>query len=351
MLSEVYCRASRTHKDSKSKDIYDKNKAARARDIIVGQCPELADQELSSVGGGSVARTYRMGKKYFKFADDVDSLLNLDREWATLFILQKAGLPVAQNLVIGKKAVFFGMDAIDGVPLGQTIHQMSENTQKEIGREAGQFMIGMAKAFSGLEHLYKTETLYGGGRNKLEADDLFPDADAALIKKVVKLLRKMKSLLPEEERDLCIAALRTYAERLDRSPPVMCHADMHKGNILVREGKLAAVIDFGELAWDRMERWCYSTDHCGSAFREGVYETLLKSTDPFVDTDMKRNIAAYRLCAHALRWEDYTKNGYSLGDIKRLVKNSAKTLASLEAGFMAPKRGFRAFAAQLRACF
>ena len=67
------------------------------------------------------------------------------------------------------------------------------------------------------------------------------------------------------------AALNARADR----PAVWFHGDIATGNLLVRDGKLAAVIDFGtsgvgDPACDLVIAWTFFRGHCRAAFRQRV---------------------------------------------------------------------------------
>jgi aminoglycoside phosphotransferase (APT) family kinase protein len=68
------------------------------------------------------------------------------------------------------------------------------------------------------------------------------------------------------------AALRVPAWH---GPPVWIHGDLHAGNLLVRDGRLSAVIDFGCLcagdpAGDLIGAWMFLTEHGREAFRAAL---------------------------------------------------------------------------------
>jgi aminoglycoside phosphotransferase (APT) family kinase protein len=60
-----------------------------------------------------------------------------------------------------------------------------------------------------------------------------------------------------------------------KGPPVWIHGDLLAGNLLARDGRLNAVIDFGscgvgDLACDAMAAWTYLTAETRDAFRAAL---------------------------------------------------------------------------------
>jgi aminoglycoside phosphotransferase (APT) family kinase protein len=92
--------------------------------------------------------------------------------------------------------------------------------------------------------------------------------------------RGLAALADEIDVDAALAAWEgaLRAERWDR-PPVWFHADLLAGNLLARDGRLAAVIDFaglgvGDPACDLMIAWGLFSGASRAAFREALRDSI-----------------------------------------------------------------------------
>ncbi len=87
--------------------------------------------------------------------------------------------------------------------------------------------------------------------------------------------RALRDLATEVDVDRCREIWLTATTSVWRAEPVWYHGDLAVGNVLVEEGRLSAIIDFGacgvgDPACDLVMAWTYFSDEERTVFREAV---------------------------------------------------------------------------------
>ncbi|MCH7229318.1 aminoglycoside phosphotransferase family protein [Glycomyces sp. L485] len=205
---------------------------ALVRSLLSDQHPDLAGLELGLVDGGWDNQMWRLGDDLavrLPRTERAPSLLDMEHRWVPE-LAPRLPLPVSVPVRLGKPTERFPKTWlvttwVAGSP--------ADRTAIDRGRHAGEVLAGFLAALH-----QKTP----------EDAPLNPDRGVPLRKFTAEIERSLETLDPAEN----VTGLRKIwndaaaAAEWD-GPPVWLHGDLHPANVVVDEGTLAGVIDFGEL--------------------------------------------------------------------------------------------------------
>lgn len=202
------------------------------RALLRDQHPDLAELELREVEGGWDNQQWRLGEELavrLPRTERAPTLLGIERRWLPL-LAKRLPLPTPVPVRTGEPSALFGHtwtiarwvegDPADQVPI----------TRVESAEVLAQFLGALHRQAPADAPVNPTRGISLAGRKhglddrsfRVIADD--PSADAA--------------------REVWHEAVEAPAWH---GPPLWLHADLHPANVVVRDGRLAGVIDFGEL--------------------------------------------------------------------------------------------------------
>ena len=198
--------------------------------LVGGQFPALAGRPIVAVRStGTVNAIYRLGDdlcvrlpRMAKWADD------LEREWQWLpRLAPHLSVPIPEPMFLGH--------ATDAYPFTWAIYRWIEGEPyaDAVVEDEGEAAETLARFVAGLRRFAPAAPAPSGGRRPLrELDAMTREAIAA------------------GGPDIDVDAATAAWERALRAPvwdgtPVWIHADLLRPNVLVRDGRICAVIDFG----------------------------------------------------------------------------------------------------------
>ena len=206
------------------------------RHLLINQFPQWADFPIQPVlPGGWDNRTFRLGESMvvrLPRAADYAGQVEKEQRWLPrLAPLLPFAIPAP--LAIGEPA--------HGYPWRWSIYRWIEGDSAAIGHiaDARDFATDLAKFLIALQRIDATEGPQPGTHNFYRGG-LLTTYDADTRKAIAALNGKIDVVAATEVWE---AALATTWTRL----PVWVHGDISLGNLLVKEGSLSAVIDFGQL--------------------------------------------------------------------------------------------------------
>lgn len=236
--------------------------ASLVRRLLAAQLPEWADLPLQRVeSAGTDNAIFRLGD---------DMAVRLPRiEWATAQVEKEhrwlpwlgPHLPLAIPMPLAK-----GMPA-EGYPWQWAVHRWldGENAIAEPVADMRQAAIDLARFIAALQRIDPT----GGPPAGVASSRGVPLAtrDVRVREAIAALRGEIDARAVTEAWDAALAAPAW------RGPGVWLHGDLTAVNLLVREGRLSAVIDFGALAVgdpapDVMTAWIFLTAETRDIFRE-----------------------------------------------------------------------------------
>lgn len=231
------------------------------RRLLINQFPQWADFPIQPVlPGGWDNRTFRLGESMvvrLPTAADYAGQVEKEQRWLPrLAPLLPFAIPAP--LAIGEPA--------HGYPWRWSIYRWIEGDSAAIGRiaDARDFATDLAKFLIALQRIDATGGPQPGAHNFYRGGPL-TNYDAETRKAIAALNGKIDVVAAAEVWD---AALSTTWTRL----PVWIHGDISLGNLLVKEGRLSAVIDFGQLgvgdpACDLAIAWTLFSGEAREVFR------------------------------------------------------------------------------------
>lgn len=215
--------------------------AARARRLIAGQFPELAGESLERFGEGWDNTLWLVGGRLlFRFPRRAIAVACLERELAALPVLGPlVDLPVPTSAYRGEPGEgypwpFFGTPLLPGVEASEAV--LGE-ARREVGLQVARF----------LRSLHRPEVLAAVAPVGLPVD---PNARADMQQRAPRALLHLDRVAqaglweaPAWVEDLCAAAT-ALAPSADL---VVVHGDLHFRHLLVEDGRLTGVVDWGDV--------------------------------------------------------------------------------------------------------
>lgn len=231
------------------------------RHLITMQFPEWADLEIKPVeSSGWDNKTFHLGKhmtvrlpSHSDYSDQVEK----EQYWLPKLAPQLP-LPISMPLAMGKPDV--------GYPLNWSIYKWLDGSIASINQITNlrQFASTLAEFLSALQQCDATGGPLAGEHNFYRGGDL-ATYDAETRQAIATLDDKSYAKATTTVWNLALASTWQY-------PPVWVHGDIAIGNLLVNNGQLSAVIDFGQLgigdpACDLAIAWTLFIGESRDAFR------------------------------------------------------------------------------------
>ncbi|WP_433774236.1 aminoglycoside phosphotransferase family protein [Bacillus wiedmannii] len=236
--------------------------ASLVEKLIQEQFPEWAHLEVKPVKfSGHDNRTFHLGDQMsVRLPSDAAYAPQVEKENKWLPILSKElSLPISAPIAKGNPSEEYPWSwSINKWVEGETVTKENVHDLNEFAAELGSFLVALQSIDASNGPIAGAHNFYRGGlisvydqeaREAIENNkDVF---DEALLKHFWKL------------------ALRSTWER----KPVWVHGDIAPGNLLVKDGKLSAVIDFGILgvgdpACDAAMAWTFFDKNSRNIFKE-----------------------------------------------------------------------------------
>ena len=216
--------------------------AGWARRLIAGQFPDLAVEAVERYGEGWDNTVWLVGGRLlFRFPRRAIAAGCLERELAALPVLGPLlDLPVPAVAYRGEPAdgypwPFFGTPLLPGVDVSDA--PLPDEARNVVGRRVARF----------LRSLHRPEVLAAVGPLGLPVD---PNARADMQRRVPRALLHLDRVAqaglweaPAWVQDLCAAA--TALAPSDEL--VVVHGDLHFRHLLLEDGRLAGVVDWGDV--------------------------------------------------------------------------------------------------------
>jgi aminoglycoside phosphotransferase (APT) family kinase protein len=235
-----------------------------ARRLIAGQFPHWADLAIAAVEFGGVDnRTFRLG-------EDLTVRLPSGEWYALQVSKEQRWLPrLAPRLPLLIPTPVAEGQPDDGYPFSWSVYRWldGENASEETIADPLAFATTLASFLRALRSADATGGPAPGRHNFYRGGPLSTYAD--------ETIRAIEALGDEIPRD---AVLKVWDDAMAATwagHPVWFHGDVAAGNLLVREGRLAAVIDFGtsgvgDPACDVVIAWTLLHGESRNAFRSGL---------------------------------------------------------------------------------
>jgi len=234
------------------------------RRLIAAQFPQWADLPIEPISpGGWDNRTFRLGGGMIvrlPSAESYAAQVEKEQRWLPQ-LAPLLPLPIPEPVALGRPA--------PGYPWPWSIYRWIEGESADRARIAdmAQFAGDLANFLVALRQAGTTDAPPAGRHNFHRGGDL-----RVYKEETETALAAMGSAVDQTAcREIWSAAL---SSRWDRAP-VWVHGDVSAGNVLVREGKLAAFIDFGssaigDPACDLYIAWTFLNAGSRAAFRRSI---------------------------------------------------------------------------------
>jgi aminoglycoside phosphotransferase (APT) family kinase protein len=200
------------------------------RALLRDQHPDLADLELRDANGGCDNQQWRLGEELavrLPRTEQTSALLRTEHTWLPL-LAKRLPLPTPTPVRIGKPSSLFELTWV----IARWVEGESADHAPITRIEAVEILAGFLRA---LHHQAPADAPTNPTRgiplaalhrvdDRFEVIADYADADAA--RKVLE---------------------QAVAASAWQGPPLWLHGDLHPANVVVRDGMLAGVIDFGEM--------------------------------------------------------------------------------------------------------
>jgi len=231
------------------------------RRLVASQFPQWADLSVRPlIPGGWDNRTFRLGETMLvrlPSAASYAAQVEKEHRWLPLLALQ---LPLSTPvpLAMGKSA--------DGYPWNWSVYRWLEGATAAFERpvDLREFAIGLATFLVALQSIDPADGPQPGLHSFHRGGSLaIYDAEAR---------RAIAALKDVIDVSAATAVWEASLATIWRGPPVWVHGDVSAGNLLVSEGRLSGVIDFGMLsvgdpACDLSIAWTFFGGESRQAFR------------------------------------------------------------------------------------
>lgn len=229
--------------------------------LIATQFPEWADLKITPVAcSGWDNKTFHLGDHMsVRLPSHADYSGQVEKEQYWLpKLAPQLPLPIATPIRMGKPGV--------GYPLYWSIYQWLDGNTASIERitDLRQFAIALAEFLSALQQCDPTGGPLAGEHNFYRGGNLATyDAETRIA--IASVVDKIDAQAIEVVWNLALESTWQY-------PPVWIHGDIASGNLLVNNGQVSAVIDFGQLgigdpACDLAIAWTLFTAESRHLFR------------------------------------------------------------------------------------
>lgn len=235
-----------------------------ARRLVNSQFPEWADLAITPVMAGGVDnRTFRLDNELTVRLPSGDGYaLQVDKEQRWLPVLApQLPLPIPAPVAKGV--------ADQGYPYSWSVYRWiaGETATRDTIGDLGEFAVSLAGFLGALQRVDATDGPAAGRHSFYRGGPLTTYAD--------ETYRSLDALGAEVPRDAALAVWNDATAATWQGEPVWFHGDVAAGNLLVRDGRLAAVIDFGtsgvgDPACDVVIAWTLLSGKSRDAFRRAL---------------------------------------------------------------------------------
>jgi aminoglycoside phosphotransferase (APT) family kinase protein len=238
--------------------------AALVRRLIAAQFPQWAQLPVSPVeADGHDNRTYRLGEKLavrLPTADSYAAGVAKEDYWLRL-LAPLLPHPVPEPVVRGAPG--------EGYPFPWSVRRWlpGETASMDGISDLGQFAADLAEFLRALQRIDTTGGPPAGAHSFYRGAPL-THYDGETRQCLSALKGRIDTSRVEEVWDAALSAKW-------QGPPVWFHGDVAVGNLLVRDGRLAAVIDFGQVgvgdpACDLVIAWTFLSGDARERFRQAM---------------------------------------------------------------------------------
>jgi aminoglycoside phosphotransferase (APT) family kinase protein len=237
---------------------------ALVQHLIATQFPQWADLEINPVEfSGWDNKTFHLGPhmtiRLPSHADYSEQVIK-EQYWLPKLAAQLP-LPIAMPIAMGKPDVRY--------PLYWSVYKWLEGrtaSQERIS-DIDQFATQLGEFLSALQHCDTKDGPLAGEHNFYRG--------GALTTYDTETREAIKNLEDKKYVKACTEVWHLALASTWQYPPVWVHGDVAIGNLLVNNGQLSAVIDFGQLgigdpACDLVIAWTFFTGESRKAFREAL---------------------------------------------------------------------------------
>lgn len=235
------------------------------RKLIASQFPRWSHLPVTPVAAGGVDnRTFHLGDEMAVRLPSAEGYApQVDKEQTWLPVLaQRLPLPVPAPLAKGEPA--------EGYPFRWSVNRWieGETASRERIRDLTEFATDLAGFLTALQGIDATGGPLAGAHSFYRGAPLTTyDAETR---------RSIEALSGRIPAETALSAWESALKALWEGPPVWFHGDVASGNLLVADGRLSAVIDFGtsgvgDPACDLSIAWTLLSGESRKAFREAMY--------------------------------------------------------------------------------
>jgi aminoglycoside phosphotransferase (APT) family kinase protein len=235
--------------------------AALVSRLVQRQFPQWADLPIAAAEpNGWDNRTFRLGRELLvrlPSADRYAAQVRKEHRWLPVLAPQ-VPLPIPVPVAMGEPG--------GGYPWNWSVYHWLDGTPASAARidDLSEFAVALACFMVCLEKIESTEGPPPGPHNFFRGGPL-ETYDAETRKAIAAVQEMINAELASDVWETALAA--TW-----HGGPVWVHGDVAAGNLLVRDGRLAAVIDFGcsgvgDPACDLAIAWTFLSGQSREAFR------------------------------------------------------------------------------------
>lgn len=234
------------------------------RELISAQFPEWKDLEIRPViQSGHDNRTFHLGEKMtVRLPSGDDYVAQIEKETKWLPILAKnLSLPISSPIALGTPSNNYPFPwSINRYIEGETVSERNVPDKKRLAGEISGFLRELQRI--------NTEGAPVAGKH-----NFYRGANPAVYH------NQVEKALQERKKDVPVQKIRAVWERAVASewgkPPVWIHGDIAPGNLLVKDGRLCGVIDFGIMgigdpACDYAMAWTFFDGDSRKCFLQGL---------------------------------------------------------------------------------
>ncbi|MFI6297876.1 aminoglycoside phosphotransferase family protein [Nonomuraea sp. NPDC050790] len=227
------------------------------RDLLLEQHPDLADLSIREVAGGWGNQMWRLGDELavrMQRMDPTPELQLKERRWLPV-LAPRLPLPVPTPVRFGEPSERFPkhwtvMTWVPGEPL--------DHGAISRGDHAADVLAGFLRALH-VEAPADAPTATDRGTHPRDCTGGFE--------------RFLEAVSPEDAADVRHVWDDAVAAAGWEGPPVWVHGDLHPANVVVSDGTLCGIVDFGDVfvgdpAWDLAAAWVLLPDGMAARFFE-----------------------------------------------------------------------------------
>ncbi|MEU5835100.1 aminoglycoside phosphotransferase family protein [Streptomyces diacarni] len=231
--------------------------AGLVRDLLREQHPDLAELALREVAGGWGNQMWRLGDELAVRVQRMDPTPDpqlKERRWLPV-LAPRLPLPVPTPVRCGEPSARFPkhwtvMTWVHGEPL--------DHGAISRGAHAADTLAGFLRALH-VQAPAQAPTAGDRGVHPRSCTDGFETF--------------VQAVAPDDAADVRAVWDDAVAARAWEGPPVWVHGDLHPANVLVAEGTLSGVVDFGDMcagdpAWDLAAAWVLLPEGAAARFFE-----------------------------------------------------------------------------------